>query len=63
MAVICSGSSLTHTIFYFPFIFNILILNTLLFLCLYKVYLAFIVSQDESWRVMEFYGRKGTKLV
>lgn len=29
--------------------------------CLYKVYLAFIISQDESWRVIEFYDRKGTK--
>lgn len=29
--------------------------------CLYKVYIAFIISQDESWRVIEFYDRKGTK--
>lgn len=30
-------------------------------LYLYNVYFTFIVTQDESWRVTEFYGRKRTK--
>lgn len=61
ITVIALGSSLPDTIHCYTGLHCSYLKCPFVPLYLYKVYSTFIVTQDESWKVKAFYGRKRTK--